>query len=68
MAVGGGGILSGMSPKGFFDEEGAEALINAAKQVQGQTPGIRGSITTSTGFFRYVYEKRPRCWTASRTT
>ena len=24
IAVGGGGIVSGMSPKGFFDEEGAE--------------------------------------------
>ena len=27
IAVGGGGIVSGMSPKGFFDEEGAEQII-----------------------------------------
>ncbi len=33
MAVGGGGILSGMSPKGHFDLDGAEQLISAAKTV-----------------------------------
>ncbi len=34
IAVGGGGILSGMSPKGHFDLPGAEALIEAAQQYQ----------------------------------
>ena len=31
IAVGGGGILSGMSPKGYFDQEGAEQLIKARR-------------------------------------
>ena len=34
IAVGGGGILSGMSPKGYFDKEGCEALLDAAKQFK----------------------------------
>ena len=34
IAVGGGGILSGMSPKGHFDLDGAEQLIDAAKQFK----------------------------------
>ncbi len=56
MAVGGGGILSGMSPKGFFDEEGAELLIKAAKQFKAEPPGSVGVHHDQTGFFRYVYE------------
>jgi glutaconyl-CoA decarboxylase len=57
IAVGGGGILSGMSPKGYFDEEGAEALINAAKQYKAKPPGSVGIHYDETGFFRYVFEK-----------
>ncbi|BBO68181.1 glutaconyl-CoA decarboxylase subunit alpha [Desulfosarcina alkanivorans] len=57
IAVGGGGILSGMSPKGFFDEEGAEALINAAKQFKAKPPGSVDVHYDGTGFFRYVYEE-----------
>ena len=34
IAVGGGGILSGMSPKGYFDLDGAEQLIDAAKKYK----------------------------------
>ncbi|MBI5552924.1 MAG: glutaconyl-CoA decarboxylase subunit alpha [Desulfobacterales bacterium] len=56
MAVGGGGILSGMSPKGFFDEEGAELLIKAAKQFKAEPPGSVGVHHDQTGFFRYVYD------------
>jgi glutaconyl-CoA decarboxylase len=56
MAVGGGGILSGMSPKGFFDEEGAELLIQAAKQFKAEPPGSVGVHHDHTGFFRYVYD------------
>ena len=55
MAVGGGGILSGMSPKGYFDEEGAEALINAAMQYKAKPPGSVDVHHDATGFFRYVY-------------
>jgi glutaconyl-CoA decarboxylase len=57
IAVGGGGILSGMSPKGYFDEAGAEALISAAKQYKAKPPGSVAIHYDETGFFRYVFEK-----------
>jgi glutaconyl-CoA decarboxylase subunit alpha len=57
IAVGGGGILSGMSPKGYFDEEGAEQLIKAAKQYKAKPPGSVEIHYESTGFFRYVFEE-----------
>ena len=57
IAVGGGGILSGMSPKGFFDEEGAEQLIDAAKRYKAKPPGSVDVHFQETGFFRYVYEE-----------
>jgi glutaconyl-CoA decarboxylase len=57
IAVGGGGILSGMSPKGFFDEAGAEALISSAKQYKAKPPGSVSIHYDETGFFRYVYEE-----------
>ncbi len=56
IAVGGGGILSGMSPKGYFDEEGAEQLISAAKQFKAAPPGSVDIHYNETGFFRYKYE------------
>jgi glutaconyl-CoA decarboxylase subunit alpha len=56
MAVGGGGILSGMSPKGYFDLEGAEALIAAAKQFKAKPPGSTDIHYDQTGFFRYKCE------------
>ena len=56
IAVGGGGILSGMSPKGFFDEEGAEQLIQAAKQFKAKPPGQVDVHYDETGFFRHQYE------------
>jgi glutaconyl-CoA decarboxylase subunit alpha len=56
IAVGGGGILSGMSPKGYFDLEGAEQLIAAAKQYKEEPPGSVGIHHDATGFFRYVYD------------
>ncbi len=57
IAVGGGGIFSGMSPKGYFDEEGAEALISAAKQYKVKPPGSVSIHHDETGFFRYVFEE-----------
>jgi len=57
IAVGGGGILSGMSPKGFFDLEGAEKLISAAKQYKEKPPGSVDIHYNETGFFRYVYDE-----------
>jgi len=56
IAVGGGGIVSGMSPKGFFDEEGAEALIEATRHFREVPPGSVGIHYDSTGFFREVFE------------
>ena len=56
IAVGGGGILSGMSPKGYFDLEGAEQLIAAAKQFKVEPPGSIKTHYDETGFFRYVFE------------
>lgn len=57
IAVGGGGILSGMSPKGYFDVEGAEQLINAAKTYKVKPPGSVDIHYKETGFFRYVFEE-----------
>ena len=57
IAVGGGGILSGMSPKGHFDLDGAEMLISAAKQFKAKPPGSVEVHYDATGFFRYVYEE-----------
>ncbi len=57
IAVGGGGILSGMSPKGYFDESGAEALIDAATQYKAKPPGSVDIHYDGTGFFRYVYQE-----------
>jgi len=57
IAVGGGGILSGMSPKGYFDQEGAEQLINAAKQYKVEPPGSAKIHYNETGFFRYLYDE-----------
>ncbi len=56
IAVGGGGILSGMSPKGEFDVQGAEQLIGAAKQFKAKPPGSVSVHYDETGFFRHVYE------------
>ena len=57
IAVGGGGIVSGMSPKGSFDEEGAEALIEATRQFKELPPGSVQIHYDATGFFKAVYEK-----------
>jgi glutaconyl-CoA decarboxylase len=57
IAVGGGGILSGMSPKGHFDVAGAEQLIESAKQYKVKPPGSTDIHYQETGFFRYVYEE-----------
>ncbi|MFH0844803.1 MAG: carboxyl transferase domain-containing protein [Pseudomonadota bacterium] len=56
IAVGGGGIVSGMSPKGFFDEPGAEQIIEATRHFKQVPPGSVGIHFNETGFFREVYE------------
>jgi glutaconyl-CoA decarboxylase len=55
IAVGGGGIVSGMSPKGTFDQEGAEAVINATRHFKEVPPGSVGIHHGVTGFFKEVY-------------
>jgi glutaconyl-CoA decarboxylase len=57
MAVGGGGIVSGMSPKGGFDEAGAEQIIEAARRFKEVPPGSARVHHDATGFFRAVFEK-----------
>jgi len=56
IAVGGGGIVSGMSPKGYFDEEGAEQIIEATKHFKEEPPGSVKIHYNETGFFRAVYD------------
>ena len=56
IAVGGGGIVSGMSPKGYFDEEGAEQIIQATKKFKAAPPGRVEIHYDETGFFKEVYD------------
>jgi glutaconyl-CoA decarboxylase subunit alpha len=56
IAVGGGGIVSGMTPKGSFDLEGAEALIEATRHFKAVPPGSVNIHYNETGFFKAVYE------------
>jgi len=56
IAVGGGGIVSGMSPKGYFDEEGAEQIIEATRHFKQVPPGSVRIHYNETGFFKEVYD------------
>ena len=56
MAVGGAGILSGMNPKGYVDEESALALIHAQSGAKTPAPGGVKTHHDVTGFFREVCE------------
>jgi glutaconyl-CoA decarboxylase len=57
IAVGGAGIVSGMAPKGYFDTEMAEEIVEKAKQFKASPPGRVPIHYNETGFFRYVYEE-----------
>ena len=57
MAVGGLGIVSGMSPKGGFDLEGAEMIIEATRRFRDVPPGRTVVHHDRTGFFREVYDR-----------
>jgi len=57
IAVGGGGIVGGMSPKGYFDEEGAEELITATRHFKSVPPGSVKIHYDETGFFRAVFDE-----------
>jgi len=56
IAVGGAGIVSGMAPKGEFNRETAEEIIERAKQFKAKPPGSVKTHYDHTGFFRYVFE------------
>lgn len=54
MAVGGAGIVSGMAPKGYIDQEVAESLIEATRQFKATPPGRVEIHHGETGFIRDV--------------
>lgn len=54
MAVGGAGIVSGMSPKGYIDKEVAESLIEATRKFKATPPGRVEIHHNGTGFIRDV--------------
>jgi glutaconyl-CoA decarboxylase subunit alpha len=56
IAVGGGGIVGGMAPKGGFTEEGAEQLIEATRKFKEVPPGSVAIHHNVTGFFKEVYD------------
>ena len=56
IAVGGAGIVGGMSPKGGFDEPGALQVIAAQKTLRDKPPGRVETHHGETGFFRHVYD------------
>lgn len=55
IAVGGAGIVSGMAPKGYFDEEMAETIIDATRKFKAVPPGRVEIHYDHTGFFREVH-------------
>ena len=57
IAVGGVGIVSGMSPKGSFDTEGLEELIAKTRDFSERPPGRVETHYGETGFFTHVYNE-----------
>lgn len=57
IAVGGVGIVSGMSPKGGFDSEGLEELIAKTRDFRARPPGRVETHYRETGFFTQVYDE-----------
>ncbi len=55
IAVGGAGIVSGMAPKGYFDEAMAEQIIEATRKFKSVPPGRVEIHYDHTGFFREVH-------------
>jgi glutaconyl-CoA decarboxylase len=56
IAVGGAGIVGGMSPKGHFDLEDAQQIVQAQSQLRAKPPGRVEIHRDATGFFRYVFD------------
>jgi glutaconyl-CoA decarboxylase len=57
IAVGGVGIVSGMAPKGGFDVDMLEELIEATRNFSAKPPGSVDTHYDKTGFFSEVYEE-----------
>ena len=57
MAVGGVGIVSGMSPKGGFDADSLEEIIQKTRDFRAAPPGRVETHFDKTGFFSQVYEE-----------
>ncbi len=57
IAVGGVGIVSGMSPKGGFDLEGLEELIANTRNIRERPPGRVETHYGDTGFFTRVFDE-----------
>ncbi|MFW5937005.1 MAG: carboxyl transferase domain-containing protein, partial [Desulfosalsimonas sp.] len=66
IAVGGAGIVSGMSPKGYFDTQSAHELVEAAQKHQVTPPGTVDIHHDETGFFRFVFEREEDVLSAMR--
>ena len=56
LAVGGAGIVSGMSPKGGFDVAGLEELIARTRDIKERPPGRMDTHFGETGFINRVYD------------
>ncbi len=57
IAVGGVGIVSGMSPRGGFDAQGLEELIAKTRDFRERPPGRVETHYGETGFFTQVYNE-----------
>jgi glutaconyl-CoA decarboxylase len=57
IAVGGVGIVSGMAPKGGFDVEMLDELIEKTRSFKAKPPGSVATHYDKTGFFSHVYEE-----------
>jgi glutaconyl-CoA decarboxylase len=57
MAMGGAGIVSGMSPKGSFDEVGSEQVINVTRNFKNIPSGCVEIYFNETGFFSVVLDE-----------
>ena len=56
LAVGGAGIVSGMSPRGGFDVAGLEELIARTRDVKERPPGSAATHFGDTGFLTRLYD------------
>ena len=57
MAVGGAGIVSGMAPRGGFDAEMLEELVEKTRAFSAKPPGRVETHYHETGFFTEVYDE-----------